>query len=273
MQHARAMSRLRDVWPWLPAHSAERPLFGGARPMPPSSKMSGFDKGGYLTLSSIGGSDSTPKGKDESVQPIKEGMAFWKKWMTMEDKPTYGREEPLCRNSMLPWHAQWHCLWDTAWWGPHGFLFGNGDETKKDAVDFKQCHCYFKWFFERDPFIPTPKDKETRQKLQREEPPDMKRMIIGKNMFIHLFFGILLGWLYAIIKVQLHGGDAPWITYFQDKAKASASTMMHSATSMAASALLAPGAEQLEPAKGAAPPSQPAALPGSRAEALMNTPR
>ena len=268
--------------------------------------------GQVLANSPLGGGDETPgKGKDESVKPIKEGMvrghsvcaraahkphpltagrgaglapgsqrcphvpaqAFWKHWMTLEDKPTYGREEPLCRNSMLPWHAQWHCLWDTAWWGPHGFLFGNGDETKKDAVDFKQCHCYFKWFFERDPFIPTPKDKRNRERVDRQDPPDMKRMVIGKNMFVHLFFGILLGWLYAIIKVQLYGGDAPWIQYFQDKAKRSATAMVSSASSM----LLAPAEQPAQPggagATPGAPPSQPAAPPGSRVEALMNTPR
>ena len=76
-QHTRAMSRLRSVWPWLPARSAEQPLFGGARPMPasmPGKKGSGFDAGAYLLAASQGDTGGAVKGKDESVKPIKEGM-------------------------------------------------------------------------------------------------------------------------------------------------------------------------------------------------------
>ena len=57
----------------------------------------------------------------------------------------------------------------------------------------------------------------------------MDRLIVGKNMFVHLFFGVMLGWLYAILKVQLYGGDAPWISIFREAAaprQASAAQML-----------------------------------------------
>ena len=123
-------------------------------------------------------------GKDEKKDDsAKDQMALWKQWMTIEDKASFGRDEYHCRKTPLPWMKQWHCLWDTAYWGPHGFLFGTNEESKKDATDLKtcarrppracrrpararaparppprrrppprhgrRCHCYFRWFFER----------------------------------------------------------------------------------------------------------------------------
>ena len=36
-------------------------------------------------------------------------------------------------------------------------------------------------------------------------------IIPGKNLFVHLFFGIMFGWFLAILNSSLTGGDAPWI--------------------------------------------------------------
>ena len=66
-------------------------------------------------------------------------MALWKQWMTIEDKASFGKDEWHCRKTPLPWMKQWHCLWDTAYWGPHGFLFGTNEESKSDATDLKTC--------------------------------------------------------------------------------------------------------------------------------------
>ena len=79
--------------------------------------------------------DKTEK-EDDSA---KDQMALWKQWMTIEDKASFGKDEWHCRKTPLPWMKQWHCLWDTAYWGPHGFLFGTNEESKKDATDLKTC--------------------------------------------------------------------------------------------------------------------------------------
>ena len=79
--------------------------------------------------------DKTEK-EDDSA---KDQMALWKQWMTIEDKASFGRDEYHCRKTPLPWMKQWHCLWDTAYWGPHGFLFGTNEESKEEATDLKTC--------------------------------------------------------------------------------------------------------------------------------------
>ena len=48
------------------------------------------------------------------------------------------------------------------------------------------------------------------------QPADLEgRLTPGKNLFLHLFFGIMFGWLLALINTFLAGGTAPWITYKQ----------------------------------------------------------
>ena len=53
------------------------------------------------------------------------------------------------------------------------------------------------------------------------QPADLEgRLMPGKNLFLHLFFGIMFGWLLALINTFLTGGTAPWITYHQALEKA-----------------------------------------------------
>ena len=85
-----------------------------------------------------GKTDSVDKTEEED-DSAKDQMALWKQWMTIEDKASFGRDEYHCRKTPLPWMKQWHCLWDTAYWGPHGFLFGTNEESKEEATDLKTC--------------------------------------------------------------------------------------------------------------------------------------
>ena len=169
--------------------------------------------------------DKTEK-KDDSA---KEQMALWKQWMTIEDKASFGKDEWHCRKTPLPWMKQWHCLWDTAYWGPHGFLFGTNEESKKDATDLKtcarrpaadrpracrrparararprapaaasptaachrrRCHRYFRWLFERPAHIETSTDKDFPLLADKIQPADLEAADAGEELF-HLFFGIM----------------------------------------------------------------------------------
>ena len=121
-----------------------------------------------------------------------------------------------CRK--LPWPPAWNCLWNTAWFGPHGFLYGNNlDDTETTARKAADCHCYFKWFFEKPVHFEMPEDTKDREKREKEtegtfwEKAPINYIIPGKNLFVHLFFGIMFGWFVAILNSMLHGGDAPWI--------------------------------------------------------------
>ena len=201
---------------------------GGARPIPPSPAkgMSGVPAGG----AGSGGPklplpEADPPSKDDAASPK---MALWKKYMTTTDRQgtmvlPLGAVDPSedivdCRK--LPWPPAWDCLWNTAWFGPHGFLYGNNlQETDDAAQKAADCHCYFKWFFEKPAHLESGKDKKEREQRETEGygHGPLNYIIPGKNLFVHLFFGILFGWLLAILNSMLTGGSAPWIGINRDK--------------------------------------------------------
>ena len=276
-QCATASLLLRRLAPWLPlnasstraAAAATKPLLRGVRPVaaaglgerlgiPSPDALAAGHKERLKT--EVMNKFKAQIGKDEKKDDsAKDQMALWKQWMTIEDKASFGKDEWHCRKTPLPWMKQWHCLWDTAYWGPHGFLFGTNEESKKDATDLKtcarrpaadrpragrrparahaparppprrrppprhgrRCHCYFRWFFERPAHIETSTDKDFRFVADKMQPADLEgRLTPGKNLFLHLFFGIMFGWLLALINTFLTGGTAPWITYHQALEKA-----------------------------------------------------
>ena len=137
----------------------------------------------------------------------------------------------------------WDCLWNSAWFGPHGFMMGNNnDEDKVQANKLASCHCYFKWFFEKPAHIESTEEKSHRtqrdeqkvrpsraacdchpparpraprgaSQLEADVRPKLDNVIPGKNAFIHLFFGIMFGWMVALIYVILEGGAVPWVNW------------------------------------------------------------
>ena len=156
-QCATASLLLRRLAPWLPlnasstraAAAATKPLLRGVRPVaaaglgerlgiPSPDALAAGHKERLKT--EVMNKFKAQIGKDEKKDDsAKDQMALWKQWMTIEDKASFGKDEWHCRKTPLPWMKQWHCLWDTAYWGPHGFLFGTNEESKKDATDLKTC--------------------------------------------------------------------------------------------------------------------------------------
>lgn len=209
-QHSRAMERIRQVWPSLPPRPIGRPLFGGggARPLAPKGGAGLAEMRAQIDKARENLTPNSEK-KPAEAEPENPTMMFWKKWMTAKD---FGKDEPVeCRTWGLPLTTSWQCLWKTAWWGPHGFLTGNEPRDKNEESNYKRCHCYFKWFFERDPHIRTESDTKNQKRLQKAEKPALDQLVLGKNLFEHLFMGILLGWFLAILNVQIYAGEAPWI--------------------------------------------------------------
>ena len=147
-------------------------------------------------------------------------MALWKVYMTEQDKfrGEAAKDFAHCRRDA--WASRsWDCLWNTAWFGPHGFMTGNNlEEDDKTAKKLASCHCYFKWFFEKPAHVETPKEKRFRedrdkQKYRKDLKPGLHDVIPGKNIFVHLFFGIMFGWLLALLNTFFTGGTAPWATW------------------------------------------------------------
>ena len=156
-QCATASLLLRRLAPWLPlnasstraAAAATKPLLRGVRPVaatglgerlgiPSPDALAAGHKERLKT--EVMNKFKDLIGKDEKKDDsAKDQMALWKQWMTIEDKASFGKDEWHCRKTPLPWMKQWHCLWDTAYWGPHGFLFGTNEESKSDATDLKTC--------------------------------------------------------------------------------------------------------------------------------------
>ena len=165
--------------------------------------------------------------------------------MTEQDKfmGAAAKDFEFCRRNAWASRA-WQCLWNTAWFGPHGFITGNNlEETDEDAQKHASCHCYcrplpalesprscdcsrvhvwlaaVKWFFEKPAHVESVKEKRAREnreqhKYAKDERPGIRDVVPGKNLFIHLFFGVLFGWLIAVLNTFFTGGDAPWISYY-----------------------------------------------------------
>lgn len=204
-----------------------RPLLsglGGVRPMAPApAGAKGVPSGGMGGGPKLPLPQANPPSKDDEASPK---MALWKKYMTTKDRQSImvmpnGADDPSedivnCRK--LPWPPAWDCLWNTAWFGPHGFLYGNNlQETDDSAQKAGDCHCYFKWFFEKPAHLESGKDKKEREQRETEGygHGPLNYIIPGKNLFVHLFFGILFGWLLAVLNSMLTGGSAPWIRIHQ----------------------------------------------------------
>ena len=154
-QCATASLLLRRLAPWLPLNASStraavtKPLLRGVRPVaaaglgerlgiPSADALAAGHKERLKT--EVMNKFKAQIGKDEKKDDsAKDQMALWKQWMTIEDKASFGRDEYHCRKTPLPWMKQWHCLWDTAYWGPHGFLFGTNEESKEEATDLKTC--------------------------------------------------------------------------------------------------------------------------------------
>ena len=123
-----------------------------------------------------------------------------------------------CRLSFIG-SRSWDCLWNTAWLGPHGFLGGNNmDEAKEQANKAADCHCYFKWFFEKPAHFETKAEKRDREKREKQERkadvrPALDDIIPGKNLFVHLYFGVMFGWMLSLLYIHLYGGAVPWVRW------------------------------------------------------------
>ena len=90
-----------------------------------------------------------------------------------------------CRLSFIG-SRSWDCLWNTAWLGPHGFLGGNNmGETKEQANKAADCHCYFKWFFEKPAHFETKAEKRDREKREKQErKADVRPAPVARRQYI-----------------------------------------------------------------------------------------